>query len=60
MKLTDISTAHNMGIELQIAEGLQAGFPSPAQDYAGDTIDLTREMVRHPESTFYARMRATA
>ena len=56
MKLTDISTAQNMGIELEIAEGLQAGFPSPAQDHAGETIDLAREMVRHPESTFYARI----
>ena len=37
MKLTDISTAHDMGIELEIAEGLQAGFPSPAQDHAGET-----------------------
>ena len=45
-----------MGIELEIAEGLQAGFPSPAADHAGETIDLTREMVRHPESTFYARI----
>ena len=56
MKLTDISTAHDMGIELEIADGLQAGFPSPAQDHAGETIDLAREMVRHPESTFYARI----
>ena len=54
MKLTDISTAQDMGIELEIAEGLQAGFPSPAQDHAGETIDLAREMVRHPESTFHA------
>ena len=56
MKLTDISTAQDMGIELEIAEGLQAGFPSPAADHAGETIDLAREMVRHPESTFYARI----
>ena len=38
MKLTDISTAQDMGIELEIAEGLQAGFPSPAADHAGETI----------------------
>ena len=56
MKLSDITTAQDMGIELELAEGLQAGFPSPAQDYAGETIDLAREMVRHPESTFYARI----
>ncbi len=35
-------------------EGVQAGFPSPAQDYM-ETIDLNRELVRHPATTFYAR-----
>lgn len=43
-------------IELPLAEGVRAGFPSPAADYAGDRIDLVREMVRHPETTFYARV----
>lgn len=55
-QLYTFSPAIPMGIELGIAEELHAGFPSPAQDYAGDTIDLAREMVRHPESTFYARI----
>lgn len=55
-QLSQISEAKDMGITLEIAEGLQAGFPSPAQDYAGESIDLAREMVRHPESTFYARI----
>lgn len=36
--------------------GVRAGFPSPAQDYIVDTIDLNRELVRHPASTFYARV----
>ena len=39
-----------------VFNGLHAGFPTPAQDHAGETIDLAREMVRHPESTFYARI----
>ncbi len=36
--------------------GVQAGFPSPAQDYLSDSIDLNRELVRHPAATFYARV----
>ena len=36
--------------------GIRAGFPSPAQDYVTETIDLNRELVRHPASTFYARV----
>lgn len=51
-----ISQAQPMGVELEIADDLHAGFPNPASDHAGETIDLAREMVRHPESTFYARI----
>lgn len=36
--------------------GVQAGFPSPAQDYINDSIDLNRELIRHPASTFYAKV----
>lgn len=39
-----------------VSEGVRAGFPSPAQDYVTDGIDLNRELVHHPESTFYARV----
>lgn len=37
-------------------EGIQAGFPSPAQDYINEYIDLNRELVRHPAATFYGRV----
>jgi len=36
--------------------GVKAGFPSPAQDYISESIDLNRELIRHPASTFYARV----
>lgn len=36
--------------------GVQAGFPSPAQDYMSESIDLNHELIRHPASTFYARV----
>lgn len=35
---------------------VHAGFPSPAQDYMSGGIDLNREIVRHPDSTFYVRV----
>lgn len=54
--ISDISQVRDMGISLELAEDLRAGFPSPAQDQVGQSIDLAREMVRHPESTFYARI----
>ncbi len=43
--------------ELPYADGgVKAGFPSPAQEYLDCAIDLNRDLVRHPESTFYARV----
>ena len=37
-------------------EGIQAGFPSPAQDYTSETIDLNKDLIAHPTSTFYGRV----
>ncbi len=37
-------------------EGIQAGFPSPAQDHLNESIDLNHEIVKHPASTFYGRV----
>ena len=31
------------------------GFPSPAQDYVEQTIDLNQLCVKHPAATFYVR-----
>ena len=33
-------------------EGVRAGFPSPAQDYLKEAIDLNKEIVQHPATTF--------
>ncbi len=44
-------------LPLQYAdEGIKAGFPSPAQDYLEQAIDLNKELIRHPSSTFYGRV----
>lgn len=49
----DLSTS----LPLQYAdEGIRAGFPSPAQDYMEQAIDLNKELIRHPASTFYGRV----
>lgn len=42
---------------LPIADGgIKAGFPSPAQDFMDLSIDLNKELVKHPSSTFYGRV----
>ena len=43
-------------LELPIAEGLKAGFPSPAEDYSHETIDFNRDMIHNPEATFYGKV----
>jgi DNA polymerase V len=35
---------------------VSAGFPSPAEDYVEGRIDLNRDLIRHPLSTFYIRV----
>lgn len=37
-------------------QGIQAGFPSPAQDYIAESIDLNHELIHHPAATFYGRV----
>lgn len=54
-RLTDLTDANQHSPELTLVEHLHAGFPSPAADYT-DRIDITQELVRHPETTFYARI----
>ncbi len=40
--------------------GVNAGFPSPADDYLDVKIDLNQELVQNPEATFYARVRGNS
>lgn len=47
----------NSGIELPLSgERVAAGFPSPAEDYASLSLDLNKELIKNPASTFYARV----
>lgn len=41
-------------------EGIQAGFPNPAQDYIESFLDLNEALVRNPYYTFYGRVRGNS
>lgn len=44
-------------IEIPLSEErVAAGFPSPADDYESLKLDLNRELIKNPASTFYARV----
>jgi DNA polymerase V len=40
--------------KLLMAE-VQCGFPSPAQDYIENKLDLNEYLIKHPSATFFAR-----
>lgn len=55
LSIHNIDTSSSL--PLQFADdGIKAGFPSPAQDYLEQAIDLNKELIRHPASTFYGRV----
>jgi len=54
MKLIKGEFSHKL--DLQIAPRIKAGFPSPAEDYLHESLDFNRDMIRHPEATFYGRV----
>jgi DNA polymerase V len=43
-----------------IEGGISAGFPSPAQDYIDLKIDLNKELINNPNSTFYGRVKGSS
>ena len=43
-------------LDLLFAPGVKAGFPSPAEDYLHESLDFNRDLIRHPEATFYGRV----
>jgi len=50
-----VDTNENLAIPL-VEGGISAGFPSPAQDFLDIAIDLNKELIKNPATTFYARV----
>jgi len=49
---------YNYLVNLPLADqGISAGFPSPADDFLDLSIDLNKELIKHPYATFYGRVR---
>ena len=40
-----------------LADAVSAGFPSPADDYTEENIDLNEHLLRNPFSTFFLRVK---
>ena len=62
MVVTEIYSLLN-GTECPIplfSSPVQAGFPSPADDYIDCTIDLNEHLIKNPPATFMVRARGTS
>jgi len=44
-------------ILVPVYSGVRAGFPSPADDFMLKRIDLSEELIKHPEATFLMRIK---
>jgi DNA polymerase V len=55
------SAATSSELALPLVDGgIAAGFPSPAQDYIDLKIDLNKELIANPSSTFYGRVKGSS
>ena len=58
IKLTFHPAEFGAKMPIPLAEqSVKAGFPSPAQDYLDLSIDLNNELIKHPSTTFYGRVK---
>lgn len=52
--VADSETAPRLRLPLMLT-GVQAGFPSPADDFIDKRLDLNEHLVQHPAATFFVR-----
>src|SRR5512140_1942699 len=50
----DIEQRQAIQLPLYLA-GVQAGFPSPADDFIDKRLDLNEHLIQHPAATFFVR-----
>jgi len=56
----DILSYCIIDVVLPLISGISAGFPSPAADFIDTSIDLGKELIRNPSSTFLARVKGNS
>jgi DNA polymerase V len=57
-KLTIFKPDTNTNLKLQLfSSTISAGFPSPAEDYVENELDLNKMMIDHPAATFFVKVK---
>ena len=53
---THIFAPFDDGSTVQILGSVAAGFPSPADDYLEEQLNLHQHLIKHPSATFFVRV----
>jgi DNA polymerase V len=53
-KLKIYSVSTDTELQLPLMEGVSAGFPSPAEDFLDNKIDLNKHLIKNEATTFIA------
>ncbi len=57
-KLTIFKPDTTTNVKLQLfTSTISAGFPSPAEDYVENELDLNKMMIDHPAATFFVKVK---
>ncbi len=58
MKIDLYQPQEDSSIKISVSDTpVHAGFPSPADDFIENRLDLNRALIKNPSSTFYARVK---
>ncbi len=56
LEIYSVDTSSTLSLPF-VEGGISAGFPSPADDFLDISIDLNKEYVKNPSTTFYGRVK---
>jgi len=57
LQITDVYLASLKKVnKVPAYSGVAAGFPSPADDFIEDKLDLNEKLIKHPAATFFVRV----
>ena len=59
LEICEVDTKTSLSLQF-FDTGIQAGFPSPAEDYVDLAIDLNQELIKNPSSTFLGRVKGSS
>lgn len=56
LELYTADTTTDLSLSM-VEGGISAGFPSPADDFLDISIDLNKELIKNPSTTFFGRVK---